>query len=108
MPLNSSSVKETYDNINKATGNHLLSILLSAIILVMPALVYAGSLWVEQSIQKQVSQQMLGIKTLIKKQRQDYLQDQLYSIEDKKIDGTITNADKKRAVRLRQQLQDLK
>ena len=96
MSINPEVVKATYNNINRATGNHLLAILLTALLLVMPALIYAGSLWVEQSIQAEVKQQMKSIQSSINQQRVDYFQDQLYIIEDKIIDGTVTSYDKKR------------
>ena len=102
-----------YDDVNKIVNKHILSFLTAILVVLIPILLYAGGTWVESQIEDKMGNyatkaEIVIIQKQISSIQIDNIQEKIYEIKDKKIDGLTSNSDEKKLIRLENKIQVLR
>ena len=94
-----------YDEANKVINKHISSILGAVIVVLMPVLLYAGGAWVDEQISAKMGKyatktEIVIIQKQISNSQIDRIQEEIFTIKDKRIDGLTSNSDEKKLIRL--------
>ena len=103
--------KDLYDTLNRKTINHSFSIVITLAIYIFGGsgfILWAGEKYVGDIVKDKTSSQFENIMDQVVQIRRDQVQERIFDIQDKRIDGTITSQDKKKLIRLQNMLQQLK
>ena len=133
MSIIPNNLPPKYDEANHVINKHIVSILGSIIVFLIPIILYAGSAWVDKQIEDGMGQyatktdivniqtqltsnsdsfatkvEIVDIKKQISTNQIDSFQEQVYTIEDKKIDGLAKPSDEKKLLRLNTKIKRIK
>ena len=97
-----------YEKANSAVNKHISSILTAMFAVILPVLVFAGDVYIDRKIKIATFEGIKEVKQMVMDQRIDYIQDKIYALQDKEIDGIITKSEKKRLIRLEAQMKQLR
>jgi len=98
-----------YEDANKIINKHISTILGGITVVLMPVLLYAGSAWVDEQIDGKMGkyatkQEIVTIQRQISQTQIDRIQEDIFTIQDRKIDGLTSNSDEKKLIRLQNKM----
>lgn len=104
---------QTYNNANKSVSKHILTYLGSIVAILIPLLMYSGAAWVDDQIEQKMGNyatktEAMNIQRQLMTNQIDYYQEQIYEIQDKKVDGLSSSSDNKKLFRLQNKISILR
>lgn len=101
-----------YEDANKIINKHISSILGGITVVLFPVLLYAGGAWVDERIDAKMGDyatkaEIVVIQKQISNSQIDRIQEDIFTIKDRRIDGLTSNSDEKKLIRLENKIQKI-